>query len=153
MAGSKCFYLFYISSYSSDENELKKCLQNIKQNNLFPGRVILEEFNFDDLLKAECAELDKRKKDNKWVKKWKLEEKFDELIEEISKEGKADEDEYFCFLTEEEAMNKLFITKPQLEEIIKLGRKEHDKIRVLVKKDGERRVCYTHTRKLPLELL
>lgn len=125
---------------------LKEWLTKVKQKDLFPGNISLRH-SFWSLHEKECDDLNDRKTDLDWCKKWKVEE----LIHEIKKHDVADEDEYFCYLTEDQARMSLHVSKEELNKIVEVG-KEQKRIVVLEKKD-KRRICYALVRKFPAEML
>lgn len=73
------------------------------------------------------------------------------LVGAIEEEEKCDEKYFFMFLTEEQAMRKLRLNKCDLDKLIDIGVKEAW-IKI-VQRGDERRLCYTHVRKLPPQFL
>lgn len=118
----------------------------VKENGNYPGRIDFNEakkYGLENILKT----LNNRRK----VRSWCLQRSLEELIAEIVKQDVADNEEYFCYLTEKEAEQKLLLNSAQLIQIIELGKKQ--KMIKVLKRTTERRICYIIIRKFPPELL
>lgn len=92
--------------------------------------------------------LNGRKEKEEWKLKWKV----NEIIRETEKEDAVDEQEYYCYLTTEQIMDKIIVNEEQLKPIIKHG-EDNMKVIKSINVANEVRICSLLKRKLPLEFL